>query len=48
MTLRTRNNKSEYSYPGFLTDAGYGVEGLQALLYILAIDEPGKFYLARG
>jgi len=45
MTLRTRNNKTEYSYPGFLTDAGYGVEGLQALLYTLAIDEPGKFYL---
>ena len=46
MTLRTRNNKTEYSYPGFLENAGYGVEGLQALLYTLAIDEPGKFYLA--
>jgi hypothetical protein len=45
MTLRTRNNKTEYSYPGFLENAGYGVEGLQALLYTLAIDEPGKFYL---
>jgi hypothetical protein len=34
------------SYPGFLQDAGYGTEGLHPLLYILAIDEPGKFYLA--
>jgi len=47
MTLRDpKNNKSEYSYPGFLTDAGYGVEGLLPLLYTLAIDEPGRFYLA--
>jgi hypothetical protein len=29
-----------------LENAGYEVEGLQALLYTLAIDEPGKFYLA--
>jgi hypothetical protein len=34
------------SYPGFLENAGYGTEGLQPLLYTLAIDEPGKFYLA--
>jgi hypothetical protein len=34
------------SYPGFLEDAGYGVEGLHPLLYTLAIDEPDKFYLA--
>jgi hypothetical protein len=34
------------SYPGFLEEAGFGVEGLQALLYTLAIDEPGRFYLA--
>jgi len=46
MTLRTRNNTVLYSYPGFLENAGYGVEGLQPLLYTLAIDEPGKFYLA--
>jgi hypothetical protein len=46
LTLRTRNNKTEYSYPGFLENAGYGVEGLLPLLYTLAIDEPGKFYLA--
>jgi len=34
------------SYPGFLTDAGYAVEGLHPLLYTLAIDEPYSFYLA--
>jgi len=34
------------SYPGFLTDAGYSIEGLQPLLYTLAIDEPYSFYLA--
>jgi hypothetical protein len=34
------------SYPGFLLNAGFGVEGLQALLYTLAINEPGRIYLA--
>ena len=34
------------SYPGFLGEAGYGVEGLHPLLYTLAIDEPFMFYLA--
>ena len=34
------------SYPGFLHEAGYGVEGLHPLLYTLAIDEPFNFYLA--
>jgi hypothetical protein len=34
------------SYPGFLEDAGYGVEGLHALLYTLAVDDPFSFYLA--
>ncbi|MDR1352619.1 MAG: hypothetical protein LBK05_04975 [Treponema sp.] len=33
-------------YPGFLLNAGFGVEGLDALLYTLAIDEPGRIYLA--
>ena len=32
--------------PGFLEDFGYGSEGLEPLLYTLAINEPGKFYLA--
>ena len=33
-------------YPGFLLNAGFGIEGLHALLYTLAIDEPGRIYLA--
>ncbi|GMO34017.1 MAG: hypothetical protein Ta2F_10020 [Termitinemataceae bacterium] len=32
-------------YNGFLPNAGYDFEGLQALLYALAIDEPGNIYL---
>jgi hypothetical protein len=35
-----------HSYPGFLEEAGYGIEGLYPLLYTLAIDEPHRFYLA--
>jgi len=47
MTLRnTRNISTLYAYPGFLENAGFGIEGLQPLLYTLAIDEPGMFYLA--
>jgi hypothetical protein len=38
--------QSVHSYPGFLHDAGYGIEGLQPLLYVLAIDQPYQFYLA--
>jgi hypothetical protein len=44
--LRGKRNSVIYAYPGFLENAGYGIEGLHALLYTLAIDEPGKFYLA--
>jgi hypothetical protein len=44
--LRGKRNSVIYSYPGFVENAGYGIEGLQALLYTLAIDEPGRFYLA--
>jgi hypothetical protein len=36
----------ERSFPGFLLNAGFGVEGLEALLYSLSIDEPGQVYLA--
>jgi len=35
-----------HSYYGFLSEAGYGMEGLHPLLYTLAIDEPFSFYLA--
>ncbi|MCL1993562.1 MAG: hypothetical protein FWG66_11520 [Spirochaetes bacterium] len=34
------------SFPGFLPEAGFGIEGLHGLLYTLAIDEPGRFFLA--
>jgi hypothetical protein len=34
------------SYPGFIKDTGFGVEGLHPLLYTLAVDEPGRIYLA--
>jgi hypothetical protein len=43
---RSGRNIAIQSYPGFLENAGYGVEGLLPLLYTLAIDEPGRFYLA--
>ncbi|MDR0390121.1 MAG: hypothetical protein LBH73_08625 [Spirochaetaceae bacterium] len=44
--MRSGGQSSLRSYPGFLPDAGFGIEGLHALLYTLAIDEPGKMYLA--
>jgi hypothetical protein len=34
------------SYPGFLPNTGFSFEGLHPLLYTLAIDEPGRIYLA--
>jgi hypothetical protein len=34
------------SYAGFMENAGFNIEGLYPLLYTLAIDEPGRFYLA--
>ena len=46
VVLRSANNSAIHSYPGFMENAGYGVEGLLPLLYTLAIDEPGRFYLA--
>jgi hypothetical protein len=36
---------SEREYPGYLENSGFGFEGLQPLLYTLAIDEPGRIYL---
>jgi hypothetical protein len=44
--LRDKEGTSVRSYPGFLLDAGFGIEGLHPLLYTLAIDEPGRVYLA--
>ncbi|GHV73476.1 hypothetical protein AGMMS49940_07780 [Spirochaetia bacterium] len=43
---RDRQGPVAQSFPGYLTDAGFGIEGIHALLYTLAIDEPGRIYLA--
>jgi hypothetical protein len=44
--IRGRTASSVRSYPGFLPNAGFGIEGIHPLLYTLAIDEPGHIYLA--
>lgn len=46
MVIPQKKTFTLHSYPGFLENAGYGIEGLHALLYTLAIDEPYSFYLA--
>jgi hypothetical protein len=42
---RKKGGASVKSYPGFLLNAGFSVEGLRPLLYTLAINEPGYLYL---
>lgn len=42
----TPTGGSVRAYPGFLENAGFGIEGIHPLLYTLAIDEPGRIYLA--
>jgi hypothetical protein len=44
--VRKDKTSAIHSYPGFLKDAGFGIEGLHPLLYTLAINEPGRIYLA--
>ncbi len=34
------------AYPDYSEDSGFAIEGLEAVLYALAIDEPGYLYLA--
>ncbi|MDR1216897.1 MAG: hypothetical protein LBK25_09460 [Treponema sp.] len=46
VTERVNNTRNTESYPGFLSDAGFAFEGLHALMYTLAITEPGRIYLA--
>jgi hypothetical protein len=46
LITKTNGSTTIRPYPGFLTNAGFGMEGLQPLLYTLAIDEPGYIYLA--
>jgi len=47
-SLMVNENRTfvDHNYPGFLPEAGYGIEGIHPLLYTLAVDEPFKFYLA--
>ncbi|MDR1248446.1 MAG: hypothetical protein LBK63_03995 [Treponema sp.] len=33
-------------FPGYLPEAGFSIEGIHPLLYTLAVDEPGRIYLA--
>jgi len=42
---RTKGSAAIKSYPGFLLNAGFSMEGLRPLLYTLAINEPGNLYL---
>jgi hypothetical protein len=44
--VREKDAVSVNTYPGFLQDAGFEFEGLHPLLYTLAINEPGRIYLA--
>jgi hypothetical protein len=46
LILQSREGVSVRAYPGFLQNAGFGSEGIQPLLYTLAVDEPGYIYLA--
>ncbi|MDR0401044.1 MAG: hypothetical protein LBH51_08895 [Treponema sp.] len=34
------------NYPGKLENSGFDIEGLRPILYTLAVDEPGRLYLA--
>ena len=44
--VRQGGRSTIQAYPGFITNAGFGIEGIIPLLYTLAIDEPGHIYLA--
>jgi hypothetical protein len=46
VTGRVNNTRNTESYPGFLSDAGFAFDGLHALMYTLAVMEPGRIYLA--
>jgi len=40
------DGSSSRSYPKYMRDSGFAFDGLKALLYALAVEEPGHFYLA--
>jgi hypothetical protein len=43
---RDKQGASLRPFPGYLPDTGFSIEGIHPLLYTLAIDEPGRIYLA--
>jgi hypothetical protein len=43
---RSRNGVTIRSYPDYQLNVGFPSEGIHALLYTLAIDEPGNLYIA--
>jgi hypothetical protein len=45
LLIRTGRTSAVRQYPGYLPDAGFSFEGIHPLLYTLAIDEPGSFFL---
>ncbi|MCL2215065.1 MAG: hypothetical protein FWC06_07655 [Treponema sp.] len=46
LTVNQNNVSTTKSYPGFMNEAGYNIEGLHPLLYTLAVNDPFSFYLA--
>ena len=46
MIRREAGHSAVYPYPAHAQSSGFAVEGLHPLLYTLAIDEPGRIYLA--
>jgi hypothetical protein len=43
---RNNGNAEVRSYPEHVADTGFAAEGIYPILYTLAINEPGNFYLA--
>jgi len=46
LIVRQADASSALAYPGYIRNAGFGLEGLHPLLYTLAVEEPGRIYLA--
>ena len=45
INIRRGSSVTMRPFPGFLENAGFGIEGLLPLLYTLAVDEPNRFFL---
>jgi hypothetical protein len=46
LIIRQTGSSEIHSYQGHVQNAGFATEGLHPLLYTLAVDEPGRIYLA--